>query len=160
MRVKVAGSSEEAALEGTTLKVYVFVARSRWAVGTRDVVHALGLSSSSVAFRHLQKLEALDLISKNESGEYVLKRKLSIRGYFWISRHLLPRLLLYASLFFVALAVELVILAIHFSVENYEFKVFFLFLTVATLAAGVLFLIEGLRSLAKLKGTHSLAIEN
>ena len=160
MRVEMDASSEKAALEGTTLEVYVFVARSRWAIGTRDVVRALGLSSPSVAFRHLQKLEALDLISKNESGEYMLKKKVGIQGYFWLGRRLLPRMLLYASLFFVVLTVELVILAIHFSVENYEFKLFFLFLTVATLAAATLFLIEGLRSFAKFKGKHGKAIEN
>ncbi len=160
MKVEKAGSSEQAALEGTTLEVYVFVARSHWSIGTRDVVRALGLSSPSVAFRHLQKLEALDLISKNASGEYVLKRKVRLQGYFWISRRLLPRMLLYASIFFVAEAVELLILAIHYNVENYEFKVFFLFLIIATLAAAVLFLIEGLRSLAKLKGKQGQTNEN
>jgi len=142
---------ETATLEGTTLAVYTFVAKTRWPVGTRDVVRNLGLSSSSVAFRHLQKLEVLGLISKTASGEYVLKAKAKVHGYLWAGRYLLPRMLVYAFFFLAALAVEIVILFWHFEVENYEFKVFFSLLALITTAAVLMFLVEGVRTLLRSK---------
>lgn len=47
------------------------------------------------------------------------------------------------SLFLVILIVELVILIIHYEVETYEFKVFFLLLTLITGLALVVFTVEG-----------------
>ena len=138
-------------LEGTTLAVYTFVVKAGRPVGTRDVVRNVGLSSPSVAFRHLQKLEALGLLSKTEAGEYMVKEKTRIRGYFWVGRHLVPRMLVYSFFFMAALVVEVAVLAIHFAVENYEFKVFFLLLTLITAAAMGLFLFEGLRSITRNK---------
>ena len=134
-------------LEGTTLAVYTYVVKVSRPVGTRDVVRNVGLSSPSVAFRHLQKLETMGVISKTEHGEYVVKKKIRIRGYFWVGRRLLPRMLVYSLFFVVVLAAELTVLAIHYAVENYEFKVFFLLLTLITTAALGLFLFEGLRLL-------------
>ena len=86
-------------LEGTTFNVYLFVAKENRPLGTRDLVRGLNLSSPSVAFRHLQKLEALGLLKKNEYGEYTLKEKAEIQGHIWIGRNLVPRLIIY-SLFF------------------------------------------------------------
>jgi len=152
MTVETHTSSKEAeALEGTTLAVYTFVARSRWPVGTRDVVRRLGLSSSSVAFRHLQKLETLGLISKTESGEYVLRAKARVRGYLWLRRRLLPRMLVYSLFFVAALAAEVAVLLWHFEVENYEFKVFFVLLILITLAALLVFFVEGLRGVLRFR---------
>jgi Mn-dependent DtxR family transcriptional regulator len=66
-------NSEE--LEGTTFQVYVFAVRTGRPIGTRDVVRGLKLSSSSVAYRHLQKLENRGLLEKTDYGEYVVKEK-------------------------------------------------------------------------------------
>lgn len=131
-------------LTGTTLRVYSYVVKQKKSVGTRDVMRGAGLSSPSVAFRHLQKLEGMGLLRRNEYGEYIVKEKTSVRGYIWIGKHLLPRMLLYSMIFLFLLIIELIVLAIHFEVENYEFKVFFLFLTLITAVAMVLFLVEGL----------------
>jgi Mn-dependent DtxR family transcriptional regulator len=82
------------ALEGTTFSVYVFVVQAGRSVGTRDVMRGLDLSSSSVAYRHLQKLENLSLLEKTTYGEYVVKEKANISGHLWIGRNLIPRMLI------------------------------------------------------------------
>jgi hypothetical protein len=142
-------------LEGTTLAVYTYVAKSRWPVGTRDVVRNLSLSSSSVAFRHLQKLDAMGLLSKTPSGEYIVKVKVRVRGNLWVGRRLLPRTLFYSFFFIVALAVEIAILLWHFEVENYEFMVFFSMLALITAVALGLFLADGLREVIRMRRKSS-----
>ena len=69
---------ENEEIEGKTLKVYIFVAKEGRPVGTREVTRGANLSSPSVAQRHLQKLEALGLLEKNEYGDYILKEKAAI----------------------------------------------------------------------------------
>ena len=137
--------------EGTTLIVYSYVVKEGRPVGPRDVMRGANLSSPSVAYRHLQKLEALGLLKKNEYGEYIVKEKAGISGHLWIGRSLIPRQLLYSLLFMSILISEIIVLAIHFSVETFEFKVFFIFLALITVAAMVLFLVEGIIVLRKVK---------
>ncbi len=60
-------------LEGNTLTVYAYIVHAAKPVGTRDVTRGASLSSTSVAFRHLQKLEDMGLIEKNSYGDYILK---------------------------------------------------------------------------------------
>jgi DNA-binding IclR family transcriptional regulator len=62
-------------LAGNTLIVYAYVVGENRPVGTRDVMRGANLSSPSVAHRHLQKLETLGLIEKNQFGDYILKEK-------------------------------------------------------------------------------------
>jgi hypothetical protein len=50
---------------------------------------------------------------------------------------------IYGLIFLAILAVELVIFVIHFSVETYEFKVFFALLTLITGVAAAVFGVEG-----------------
>ena len=135
-------NSEE--LEGITLNVYLYAVRKGKPVGPRDVMKGTQLSSPSVAYRHLQKLEELGYLQKNPYGEYVTKNKAHIRGYIWIGRRMTPKMLVYSLLFMSILIVELVVLAIHYSVENYTFKVFFLLLTIITGFAMCVFIAEGL----------------
>jgi len=133
-------SSEE--LEGITLKVYLYTARKAKAVGPRDVMKGVNLSSPSVAYRHLQKLDEMGYLSKNEYGEYIIKKKARIKGKAWLGHMLVPKMRLYALLFLSILIVEIGIFIIHFSVETYEFKVFFTLLTLITGLAFVVFTIE------------------
>ncbi len=135
-------NSEE--LEGITLRVYLYVVKKGKPVGPRDVMKGAHLSSPSVAYRHLQKLEDLGYLQKNKYGEYVTKNKARVRGYVWIGRRMMPKMLVYSLIFMSILIVELVILALHYSVENYEFKVFFLLLTLITGFAMGVFIAEGL----------------
>jgi hypothetical protein len=103
------------------------------------------LSSPSVAYRHLQKLEDLGYLQKNNYGEYVTKGKAHVRGYMWIGKRMLPKMLVYALTFLTILIIELIVLAIHYPVETDEFKVFFLLLTLITGFAMAVFTVEALR---------------
>jgi hypothetical protein len=137
-------SASSEPLEGTTLSVYLYIVRKGVAVGPRDAMNGVRLSSPSVAYRHLQKLEDLGLLRKNEHGEYVAKGRARVRGYLWVGRRVVPKMLVYSLLFLSILVVEVVVLGIHFAVENYEFKVFFLLLILVTGLAMSVFVVEGL----------------
>lgn len=132
-------------LAGITLSVYLYVVRKGKPVGPRDVMKGAHLSSPSVAYRHLQKLEDLGFLQKDTYGEYVLKDKAHVTGYIWLGKRMLPKMLVYALIFMSILIIELIVLAIHYSVENYEFKVFFLLLTIVTGSAMAVFTVEALR---------------
>ncbi len=107
-------------------------------VGPRDVMKEEQLSSPSVAYRHLQKLEDLGFLQKNDYGEYIAKKAAHIKGYFWLGKRLISKMLGYAIVFLGILLVELFVLAIHFRVETNEFKIFFLLLlSITGLALGV-----------------------
>ena len=131
-------------LEGITLSVYLYVVRKGNPVGPRDVMKGAHLSSPSVAYRHLQKLEDLGYLQKNTYGEYITKEKARVRGYIWVGRHMLPKMLVYSLIFLGILIAELVVFALHYSVENYSFKIFFLLLTLVTGSAMGVFIVEGL----------------
>jgi hypothetical protein len=57
----------------------------------------------------------------------------------------MPKMLVYALTFLSILIVELIVLALHYSVETYEFKVFFLLLTIVTGFAMSVFAVEAFR---------------
>ena len=143
-------------LEGNTLAVYSFVVKQGKPVGTRDAMRGAGLSSPSVAYRHLQKLESLGLLQRNEYGDYTVKEKTKVRGYFWVGKHLLPRMLVYAFFFVGILLVEVAVLAIHFGVEDEEFMIFFLYLTLITAVAMLLFLAEGVLQIIRSKRSRTI----
>jgi hypothetical protein len=130
-------------LEGITLNVYLYAVKKGKPVGPRDVMKGVNLSSPSVAYRHLQKLEDVGYLQKNEYGEYTVKTKAHVRGHTWLGQRLIPKMWLYSLLFTGILIVELYVLILHYSVENYEFKVFFLLLMLITGLALVVFTVEG-----------------
>lgn len=133
-----------AELEGTTFNVYSYVLKESKPVGPRDVMRGANLSSPSVAYRHLQKLEDLGLLEKNEKGRYIIKEKAKISGYLWFGRTLVPRLIFY-SLFFVGLlGAEIVSIAIRYFVYGLLPDMLFLYLTLVTAIAMALFMIEGI----------------
>ena len=130
-------------LEGNTLNVYSYVVHVGKPVGTRDVTRGANLSSPSVAHRHLQKLEALGLIERNQYGDYVLKEKTNVSGYVWVGRNLVPRLLFYSFFFMGAFGAEISILVFGFFVFGLVPDISFVYLTVMTAIAMALFLFEG-----------------
>jgi hypothetical protein len=130
-------------LEGNTLNVYAYVVHVGRPVGTRDVTRGANLSSPSVAHRHLQKLEALGLLERNQYGDYVLKEKTSVSGYVWVGRNLMPRLLFYSFFFMGAFASEVAILVFGFFMFGLVPDISFIYLTVMTAIAMALFLFEG-----------------
>ena len=138
-------------LQGTTLGVYLYIAKCGKPVGPRDVMRALDLGSSSVAFRHIQKLEEANLVEKNEYGEYFLKEKTTVKGFKWVGRRMLPNSMVYFYLFLGLLITELVVFAIHFNVETLDRKIFFVLGILITGIAAILFLKEGLTTLRKIE---------
>jgi hypothetical protein len=131
-------------LAGITLNVYLYVVKKGKPVGPRDAMKAVNLSSPSVAYRHLQKLEELGYLQKDEYGEYIAKNKAHITGYVWVGHRLMPAIWRYSLLFLAILIVELFVLYIHFSHETNEFKIFFLLLMLITGLALCVFTVEGL----------------
>ena len=140
-------------LRDVTLKVYLYAVKKNGSVGPREVMRGANLSSPSVAYRHLQKLEDMGYLQKNNYGEYVIKDKARVRGYMWIGRRMLPKMLVYALVFMSILIVELVVFALHYAVENYMFKIFFLLLILVTVFAMVVFTIEALLHRRRTKKT-------
>ncbi|HTY74714.1 MAG TPA: hypothetical protein VMD05_04025 [Candidatus Nanoarchaeia archaeon] len=141
-------------LQGTTLSVYLYIAKQGKPVGPRDVMRALNLGSSSVAYRHIQKLEEAKLVARNVYGEYSLKKKSRVKGYNWIGRRLLPNAMLYFYFFLGLFITEIVVFAIHFNVETADRKIFFLLGLLITAIAMVLFLKEGLSALRRIEKTN------
>jgi DNA-binding transcriptional ArsR family regulator len=131
-------------LEGTTFNVYSYVLKESKPVGPRDVMRGANLSSPSVAYRHLQKLEELGLIEKNEKGRYILKEKAKISGYLWVGKTLVPRLIFYSLFFTGLLATEIASIAIRYFTYGLSPDMLLLYLTLITAIALALFLIEGL----------------
>jgi len=137
-------------LEGTTLKVYLYVVKEGKAIGPRDVMRGANLSSPSVAYRHLQKLESLGLLQKDTYGEYIVKEKVAIKGHLWIGRNLVPRLIFYSFFFIGILSAEITVVTIRV-VVNEPFTMEFVFLTFITVVAMALFLVEGVMLLSRTK---------
>lgn len=130
-------------LEGTTLSVYLYVLRKGKPVGPRDVVKVLNLSSPSVAYRHLQKLENMDYLQKNEYGEYTAKNKAHVGGYVWIVHRLAPKNWVYSIVFPAIFLWEIIVFTIHYPYESYQFKIFYVLLLIITGFALSLFTLEG-----------------
>jgi hypothetical protein len=142
-------------LDGITLEVYLHVLKMGKPVGPREVMKAANLSSPSVAYRHLQKLEDLGYLQKNVYGEYITKNKAQIAGFVWVGKRLMPKMWRHSIIFLAILVAEAAILAIHYRVETYEFKVFFLLLILITVLALSVFTIEGyLQSKRTRNGKH------
>jgi hypothetical protein len=137
-------------IAGNTLIVYAYVVGENRPVGTRDVMRGANLSSPSVAHRHLQKLELLGLIEKNQFGDYVLKEKTGVSGHVWVGRNLVPRLMFYSFFFIGAFGAEIAIILLSYLVPWLVIETSFLFLTAMTAVAMVLFFVEGIQLRRKL----------
>jgi hypothetical protein len=130
-------------LEGTTLNVYSCMVKEGKPLGPRETMRLANLSSPSVAYWHLQKLESLGLIAKNEYGEYTIKEKVNISGHLWVGKTLVPRLIFYAFFFIGILIVEAIAIAIPFFQSGQTPELYLFYLLGPTAIATVLFLGEG-----------------
>ena len=130
--------------EGTTLNVYSYVVKKGKPVGPREVMRGANLSSPSVAYWHLQKLENSGLLTKNEAGEYIVKEKTSISGHIWIGRNLVPRLMCYSLFFLGILVVEATIISVQLFYSGEIPNLALLYLIATNAIAFALFLGEGL----------------
>jgi DNA-binding transcriptional ArsR family regulator len=119
-------------LAGNTLIVYAYVVGEDRPVGTREVMRGANLSSPSVAHRHLQKLETMGLIEKNEYGEYVIKEKTGVSVHVWVGKSLVPRLMFYSFFFIGAFGAEIAIILLSYMIPQLVIETSFLFLTAMT----------------------------
>lgn len=131
-------------LNATAFHTYVYLVKAGKPVGPREVMRGANLTSPSVAYRNLQKLMDLGLVLKDEYGNYVVKEKVGLKGHLWLGKTLIPRFAVFGFVFLGVLIAEVAILVPHLffgtSVEGS-----FWLLTVITIVAAVIFLVEGSR---------------
>jgi hypothetical protein len=86
--------------ESVSFRVYAFLLRVGEA-SMRDVYRGCDLSSPSLALHHLEKLEGLNLVRKDENGVYhVIARKFGVLRFFHrTGTWLVPRSLLYMIMY-------------------------------------------------------------
>ncbi len=131
-------------LNRTALHTYLYMVRAGKPVGPRDLMRGANLSSPSVAYRNLQKLMDLGLVDKDDYGNYFVKEKRRIKGYMWIGRALIPTFAIYGFIFVGVLAAELAILTTHLMLGG-PIEGSFWLLTIVTIVAAAVFLIESMR---------------
>ncbi len=99
-------------LRGRTLQAYLFMMKNPKPIGVRELQRSLGLSSPSVAFHHLEKLERMGLVEKDQYGEYSCVKNVDVsvlQAFSHIGRLLVPRFTFYAMFFTTLLVGYLVI---------------------------------------------------
>jgi len=125
----------------TTLKVYLYLVQNGPA-GPRDVMRATDLSSPSVAHRHLQKLVDMGLVQNDMYGMYDVKEKAILKGYLWLGKNLVSRLILY-FFFFIGLFIMEIATLIVLLYSKEPMNSTFVFTIIVTGLSATLFLLEG-----------------
>jgi hypothetical protein len=133
--------SGDQGLDGNTLRIYVALVNANKPLGPREITRIAHLSSPSVAYRNLQKLEELGLVEKDAFGEYIVMQRQRVKGHFWVGGRLFPRLLFYAFFFIGILSMEAVIVIIRL-ISGKQFTYDFILLIIVTATSTVLFLLE------------------
>lgn len=131
-------------LEGNTLQVYSFVIKESRPVGPREVMRSAGLSSPSVAYRQLQKLESLGLVEKNELGEYIVREKTGVSGHIWIGKTLVPRMVFYSFFFMGILLAEIALVTIQLFVNQQTISLGIWYSILITAVSMTIFLTESI----------------
>ena len=99
-------------LKGNTLVIYWYMIRANKPLGAREIQRKTGLSSSSLALHHLNKLIELGLVKTDKYGQYIVARRVApglLSMYIGTGRLFAPRFVLYA-LFFSSIFVSSIIL--------------------------------------------------
>jgi hypothetical protein len=137
-------------LNATTFQTYVYIVKVGKPVGPRDLMRGANLSSPSVAYRNLQKLMDLGLVAKDEYGNYVVKKKVGMKGYFWFGKSLIPSFAIFGFIFIGVLIAEIAILIPHLLARSSVEESFWL-LTIVTIVSAVIFLVQALKFRKKAK---------
>jgi hypothetical protein len=87
--------------EGTALRVYLFLLRQSDPVGLSDIRTGAGLSTSSLASYHLDRLVAAGL-AKREGGGYLADR-MALKGFIRVRTHIVSTSLFMVGFFAMAL---------------------------------------------------------
>jgi hypothetical protein len=131
-------------LNSTLFHTYVYLVKADKPVGPRELMRGANLSSPSVAYRNLQRLIDLGLVAKDDYGNYIIKKKVSPSGYLWLGKMLIPRFAIFGFIFVAVLVAEVAVLVPHLLLGSAVEESFWL-LTVVTVVAAAIFLVEGLR---------------
>ena len=131
-------------MNATAFHTYVYLVKAGKPVGPREVMRGANLTSPSVAYRNLQKLMDLGLVLKDEYGNYVVKEKVGLKGHVWLGKTIVPRFVVFGLVFLGVLIAEVAILVPHLLLEA-SVEGSFRLLTVITIVAAAIFLIEGSR---------------
>ena len=91
-------SSTVYSLAGTTLEVYRFLVTHGEPAGPREVMRTLDMSGPSVASFHLQKLERIGLIRKDEASGLYGVNHVYLKHFVLLRSRLIPRYMFYATL--------------------------------------------------------------
>ena len=134
----------EEELNSTLFKTYVFLVKTGKPVGPRDLMRGACLSSPSVAYRNLQSLIDLGLVAKDEYGNYIVKKKVTIKGYVWIGKTLIPSFTVYGFIFIGVLIAEIAVLIPHL-LKGSAIEESFWLLTIVTVVSAAVFLVEAWR---------------
>jgi hypothetical protein len=124
-------------LKDLTLKVYHLLLKEDKPLSIRAVQRKLELSSPSLAFYHLNKLENVGLIRQTPNG-YVVDSVL-LGDLVRLKRMFIPRFVFYVGFFLFVLIVELTIYKPAQPTAEYVFNV------LVTLSAALLFIYESIR---------------
>jgi hypothetical protein len=131
-------------LNSTLFNTYVFLVKTGHSVGPRDLMRGANLSSPSVAYRNLQRLMDLGLVAKDDYGNYVVKKKVGMKGYVWVRRTLIPSFAIFGFIFVGVLIAEIAVLIPHL-LKGSPIEESFWLLTVVTVVSAAVFLAEALR---------------
>ena len=126
-------------LNPSTFQTYMYLVKVGKPVGPRDVMRGANLSSPSVAYRNLQKLVDLGVVVKDEYSNYVAKEKVSMRGYVWVGKTLMPSFAIFGFIFVGVLIAEIAILIPHLILGSSIQESFWLWV-VTTVVSAALFL--------------------
>ncbi|HUK85954.1 MAG TPA: hypothetical protein VLU95_08830 [Candidatus Acidoferrum sp.] len=141
-------TSEE--LNASTFQTYMYLVKVGRPVGPRDVMRGANLSSPSVAYRNLQKLIDLGVVVKDEYNNYVVKEKVSKKGYIWVGKTLMPSFVIIGFIFVGILIAEIAVLVPHLLVGA-PIQESFWFWILTTIVAASVFLFEAIRFRMKSK---------
>ena len=103
-----------------------------------------GLSSPSVAYRQLQKLESLGLLEKNELGGYIVREKTGVSGHVWIGKTLVPRMVFYSFFFIGVFLAEIILVVMQLFVYRQTISLGVWYSILITAISMAIFLTEGI----------------
>jgi hypothetical protein len=87
-------------ISGNTLIVYFYLLRKKQTCGVREIQRALGFSSPSSAYYHLEKLAHNHVLTKDSYGNYKINGEAKIRlidRFFVVRGFIFPKQLIYAT---------------------------------------------------------------
>jgi DNA-binding transcriptional ArsR family regulator len=99
---QISSAEIDSELRGKTLKAYLYILKLSRPIGVRELQRGLELSSPSVAYHHLEKLERLGLVEKDQYGAYGLVRNVDVgvlQAFARVGTLLVPRFVFYAMFF-------------------------------------------------------------